>query len=64
VTASGATGTVGLTKSIALTGVSASGTVGNVAVFYWKLIDDSQSATWQNVDTAQAATWALVDTAM
>jgi len=38
--------------------------VGNVAAFYWKLIDDSQPANWQNVDSAQTATWALVDTAV
>jgi len=43
-----------------LTGVLASGAVGNVIAVYWKLIDDSQTANWQNITDTQTAGWALV----
>jgi hypothetical protein len=47
----------------ALTGVAATGQVGNVIAVYWKLIDDSQTANWQNIGNSQTPAWGTVETA-
>jgi hypothetical protein len=46
----------------ALTGVAATGAVGDVIAVYWKLIDDSQNANWQNISNSQTPTWTTVAT--
>jgi hypothetical protein len=51
-----------VTKSFPLTGVSASGSVGDVVKIYWTTIVDSQDANWQNIDDSETAGWALIDT--
>jgi hypothetical protein len=56
-------GSVGLTKSFALSGVQAAGSVGNVIAIYWILVDDSETSNWQNVNNSETSSWALVDNA-
>ena len=60
---SGDVGSVGIgARSLALTGVLASGSVGNVNAVYWKNIDDSQTANWQNISNTQPSNWVEVAT--
>jgi hypothetical protein len=33
-----------------------------MGVFYWSLIDDSETANWQNVNTAQTPGWSVLNT--
>jgi hypothetical protein len=48
----GNVGTVGLgTRSLALSGVQASGSAGDVLAVYWKLVDNSESSNWALVET-------------
>jgi len=47
----GYVGNIGMgTRTVALSGVSANGRAGNVDVFYWTTIDDSETPNWQNVE--------------
>jgi hypothetical protein len=48
-------------RTVALSGVSASGQLGAFGVFYWSLIDDSENANWQNITNTQTPTWTLID---
>jgi hypothetical protein len=59
---------------LALTGVSAAGSVGAVVAVYWQLIDDSENANWiainstqipgwSTIQDTQTANWVLVDNA-
>jgi hypothetical protein len=50
-------------RILALTGVSATGSTGDVTAVYWKLIDDSQTANWQNIGNSQTPAWGTVETA-
>jgi len=60
---SGNVGSVGVgARSLALTGVLASGSVGNLNAVYWKNIDDSQTASWQNVSNTQTSNWQEIGT--
>jgi len=60
---SGNAGSVGAgARSLALTGVLASGGVGNLNAVYWKNIDDSQTASWQNVSNTQTSNWQEIGT--
>jgi hypothetical protein len=63
VSAIGQAGTVLGQRLIQITGNQAMGAVGDFAVFYWSLIDDSEAANWQNVDNSQSSGWAEVDDA-
>jgi hypothetical protein len=38
-------------RLIAITGSQAMGNIGSFGVFYWSLIDDSETANWQNIST-------------
>jgi hypothetical protein len=59
----GAVGTVSMTgRGATLTGNVASGSLGTMGVFYWSLIDDSETANWQNVNTAQTPGWSVLNT--
>jgi hypothetical protein len=61
VSAAGAVGTVSVAaRTLALTGVSATGAVGNVIAVYWKPIDDTQVASWQNISNPQTPSWTNV----
>ena len=63
VQANGAAGTVSVgDRLVAITGCATMGSVGNVGVFYWSLIDDNESANWQNIDTTESADWQLITT--
>jgi hypothetical protein len=44
-------------RILALTGVSATGSVGDVIAVYWKPIDDTQTASWQNISNPQTPGW-------
>jgi hypothetical protein len=46
---------------VAITGCTALGSVGDLGVFYWSLIDDNEDANWQNINSAQTPAWVLVD---
>jgi len=60
---SGNVGSVGVgARSLALTGVLASGSVGNLNAVYWKIIDDSQTTSWQNVSNTQTSNWQEIGT--
>jgi hypothetical protein len=60
---SGNVGSVGVgARSLALTGVLAGGSVGNLNAVYWKIIDDSQTASWQNVSNTQTSNWQEIGT--
>ena len=62
VSAAGAAGSVSMgQRLVAITGCQAMGQVGNVGVFYWSLIDDSETANWQNIDDSQTPGWATLD---
>jgi hypothetical protein len=50
-------------RSLALTGVSATGSVGNVIAVYWKTIDDTQTPSWQNISNPQTPGWGDVSDA-
>lgn len=52
VSSSGQVNTMGVPRSLGLTGNSARGNVGNVTAVYWKIIDDNQPTTWQNINTS------------
>ena len=56
-------GTVAVAGSarVDLTGVSATGIVGNVLI--WSLIDESQTPNWQAINDSQGSTWTSVDDA-
>jgi hypothetical protein len=56
-------GTVGPVVTVALSGVQAAASVGNVIAIYWRLVDDSETSNWQNVNNSQTAGWALVNNA-
>ena len=48
----GSVGTVGLgARSLALTGVQASGAAGNVIAVYWVLVNTAQTPNWELVET-------------
>ena len=52
VSAAGAVGTMSVgARLVAITGSQAMGNVGSFGVFYWSLIDDSETANWQNINT-------------
>jgi hypothetical protein len=51
VSASGAVGNVIGQRLVAVTGSQAMGNIGSFGVFYWSLIDDSETANWQNIST-------------
>lgn len=69
-------GSLGLAgRTLALTGVSAAGSVGTLISAYWKLIDDSENANWiainstqtpgwSTIQDTQTANWVLVDNVM
>ena len=60
---SGNVGSVGVgARSLALTGVLAGGSVGSLNAVYWKIIDDSQTASWQNVSNTQTSNWQEIGT--
>jgi hypothetical protein len=62
--AQAAAGSVALgTRSATLTGVLATGGVGDVTAVYWRPVDDTQAANWQNVNSTQGVAWADVDSA-
>lgn len=62
--AAAAIGTVQVAERvIALTGVAATGLVGDNVAVYWKLIDDSQIANWQNISDAQSVAWTAISNA-
>jgi hypothetical protein len=62
VSATGSAGSVSVGERLkAITGNQAMGRVGDFAVFYWSLIDDSENANWQNINSAQSSSWALID---
>jgi hypothetical protein len=50
-------------RFLALTGVAATGAVGDVLAVYWKPIDDSEIANWQNISNSQTPAWTTVTTA-
>jgi hypothetical protein len=50
--AAGNVGTVGLgTRSLALSGVQASGAAGNVIAVYWILVNNAETSNWALVET-------------
>jgi len=60
--ASGLVGTVTMgTRTAQLVGFGATGTVGNLGVAYWSLIDDSQSPSWQIINDSQTTSWQNID---
>jgi hypothetical protein len=63
VSASGAVDSVEVAERVlALTGVAAAGSVGEIIAVYWKPIDDNQDPNWQNINDAQSPGWAQVGT--
>jgi hypothetical protein len=52
VSSSGQVNTMGVPRSLSLTGNSARGNVGTPTAVYWKIIDDNQPTTWQNINTS------------
>jgi hypothetical protein len=48
-------------RRVALSGVGATGVVGDIAQNHWAIIDDSETANWQNIDDTQPAGWATID---
>jgi hypothetical protein len=47
----GYVGNIGMgARTVALSGVSAAGIAGSPNIFYWTLIDDSETPNWQNVE--------------
>jgi hypothetical protein len=44
-------------RILALTGVNATGSVGDVIAVYWKPIDDTQTPSWQNISNPQTPGW-------
>jgi hypothetical protein len=66
ITGSAATGNVeavGLNQLVALAGVNATGSVGDVIAVYWKIIDDTQTPSWQNISNPQTPGWGDVSDA-
>ena len=61
VVATGAVGSVGSSRTVAITGVQARGQVGTVDKFYWSVIDDSQTPAWGLINASQTPTWGLID---
>jgi len=47
-------------RTLALTGVNAIGSVGDVIAVYWKIIDDTQTPSWQNISNPQTPGWSDV----
>jgi hypothetical protein len=48
-------------RTAQLTGVNATGQVGNMFAVYWSLIDDNQNPSWQNIGDAQTPGWSTID---
>jgi hypothetical protein len=48
---------VGSSRTIALTGVGATGQVGTFDEFYWTTIDDSQTPNWALIDDSETPNW-------
>jgi hypothetical protein len=58
VVATGSVGSVALgARTVALTGVQATGQLGTINYFYWSVIDDGQVPNWQNVNDSQTPNW-------
>ena len=54
-------GSLGLAdRTLALTGVSAAGSVGTLIPVYWELIDDSQNANWVAINSTQTPGWSTI----
>ena len=54
-------GSLGLgDRTLALTGVSAAGSVGTLIPVYWELIDDSQNANWVAINSTQTPGWSTI----
>jgi hypothetical protein len=63
VSSAGAVGTISVgERLVAITGSQAMGNVGNVGVFYWSLIDDSENANWSLIDDTADANWQNITT--
>jgi hypothetical protein len=48
-------------RTVALTGVSANSRVGDIRVFYWTLIDDSETPNWALVNDSETPNWQNVN---
>lgn len=55
-------GSIGVTKQVSLSGVSATGNVGSFGVLYWGLINNYEDAQWGEVGNYQEAGWGLITT--
>jgi hypothetical protein len=74
VAAAGAAGTVSVAERVfGITGNQATGATGSFNVFFWSLIDDTETANWiliddnvatnwQNIDNVESADWTLIPT--
>jgi hypothetical protein len=59
--ATGAVSSVGVgNRTVALTGVSAAGSVGTLIPVYWQVIDDSQTANWIAINSIQTPGWSTI----
>jgi hypothetical protein len=47
-------------RTLALTGVSAAGSVGTLIPVYWQLIDDSENANWIAINSTQTPGWSTI----
>lgn len=57
-----AVGSLGLAdRTLALTGVSAGGSVGTLIPVYWQLIDDSENANWIAINSTQTPGWSTIE---
>ena len=48
-------------RTLALTGVSAAGSVGTIVPVYWQLIDNSETANWININSTQTPGWSTIE---
>jgi len=47
-------------RTLALTGVSAAGSVGTLISVYWNLIDNGENANWIAIDSTQTPGWSTI----